>query len=147
LRTISKKYYNVVNSEQITINELVSKIMGFRKIYNHNSYLKRKNNPIYRRMKLGIDSKSRTRVREELMEILGGCMCCFCGYSQDFRALQIDHKYSDGHKDIIKFSSNAAMYRYYRDKPNIAKARLQVLCANCNMIKRHTNREWGNKIA
>jgi len=146
LRRLDKIYYHILNSDERMICQLVSKITGLSSQRYHTSYLKRKDNPIYRRMKLGIDSKCRTRLREELMEILGGCMCSFCGYSQDVRALQIDHKYSVGNIDKLKFSSNIAMYRYYREHSNIAKAKLQVLCANCNMIKRHTNKEWGNKV-
>ena len=98
-------------------------------------------------MKLKIDSNCRMRIRESIMEILGGPMCVLCGYNQDIRALQLDHKYSEGNMDKLKFSSNNTMYRYYRDHPEIAKAKLQVLCANCNSIKRHVNKEWGNKIA
>lgn len=30
-----------------------------------------------------------------------------------------------------------SFYREYTKHPDLSKARLQVLCANCNLIKRH----------
>lgn len=67
-----------------------------------------------------------------------GERCVSCGYNKDFRALQIDHVFSDGYKDR---ASNR--WRVYS---NIVKGidlhRFQVLCANCNFIKRYENKEF-----
>ena len=65
-----------------------------------------------------------------------GMKCSKCGYD-DIMALQIDHKFGGGTKERRKFSY--PMYYLYilRNLENY-----QVLCANCNMIKRVENGEW-----
>jgi len=65
------------------------------------------------------------------MNILGGAICCKCGFS-DIRALQFDHINDDGQKDR---GSSVVKYKFYVDRPELAKETLQVYCANCNQIK------------
>ena len=84
--------------------------------------------------------KGRTNLREKLFNILGH-ICIRWGFS-DKRALQFDHKNGGGIKDVKKFNGNYEMYRYYKNNPEIAKKELQVLCANCNWIKRAENKEY-----
>ena len=68
----------------------------------------------------------------------GKAICCVsCGY-QDIRALHIDHVLSDGtaHRERRGPASiNLDIVR------GTNTAQLQILCANCNWIKRHTNKE------
>lgn len=68
--------------------------------------------------------------------------CNHCGFS-DLRALQIDHVNGGGLKEI-RIKSNR--YNYYlhifRDKTN----KYQLLCANCNWIKRHEKKEVRKKL-
>lgn len=64
-----------------------------------------------------------------------------CGI-KDIRCLQVDHIYGDGSIDKENMTSNKEMFRYYVKHPDIAKERLQPLCANCNWIKRHNNKEY-----
>lgn len=59
----------------------------------------------------------------------------------DIRCLQFDHIYNDGEKDRIKFKAQMTMLRFYYNNPNLAKERLQILCANCNWIKKAMNRK------
>ncbi len=75
--------------------------------------------------------------RLALFELLGGFICCQCGFD-DWRALQIDHVYSNG-KDM-RLSKSGVM-SYYLENPDIAMEELQVLCANCNWVKRYENNE------
>jgi hypothetical protein len=79
------------------------------------------------------------------MEILGN-KCVKCGFS-DWRGLQFDHIKGGGTKDFtIRFKgSGDAMYRYYLNHPEEAKMMLQLLCANCNQIKRYENGEGVRK--
>lgn len=56
------------------------------------------------------------------------------------RALQLDHKNGGGRKEMIAIGVQQ-MYRQYLLKPELAKEKLQVLCANCNSIKRFENKE------
>ena len=98
----------------------------------------RQNNPKY-----GKKEYARVKVyRVQLMEILGGCSCVDCGYDESIFALQIDHIEAHGSDDVRRFKNRVQMYKYYIDNPTIAIIKLQVLCANCNMIKMHKNKEW-----
>lgn len=71
-----------------------------------------------------------------------------CGY-YDIRALQIDYKNGGGTRVLRKMSS-LAYYKHILDLP-IEKVRemYQILCANCNIVKKEENREnyiWKNVL-
>jgi hypothetical protein len=87
-----------------------------------------------------------TKWRLELIQILGNSKCIRCGFS-DIRALQLDHIRGDGAKDRKRFKNIQYMWYYYLDNIKAAKKNLQVLCANCNWIKRSESDEssWHNK--
>jgi len=74
-------------------------------------------------------------LRMKVFNLLGGYKCVQCGFD-DFRALQLDHINGSGSKDRNNFSHVRVFYKYYIDNPELAKRTLQVLCANCNWIKR-----------
>lgn len=66
-----------------------------------------------------------------------GNKCMTCGFS-DARALQIDHVDGGGVKEL----KIAGGIQHYRNVLNsIDSGKFQLLCANCNWIKRHTNDE------
>lgn len=84
------------------------------------------------------------KARLEVMNLLGGAVCKSCGYT-DMRALQFDHIDGSGRVDRKK----------YGGQPTKVWARIkreqhlfQVLCANCNSIKRHEEREnyWDHYV-
>ena len=77
--------------------------------------------------------------RQALFDILGR-KCVICGFD-DERALQFDHINGGGNKDRggYKRSHRALMCKYVLD-PDV-KLKLQVLCANCNWIKRYEKKE------
>jgi len=72
---------------------------------------------------------------------LGG-KCVRCGFS-DHRALQFDHINGDGYADKTKdgrrLSGIALLKKILADKAG----KYQLLCANCNWIKRWENEEHG----
>lgn len=75
-------------------------------------------------------------VREEAMMKLGR-RCARCGFD-DPRALQIDHVNSDGFAELRgQFSG----YKYLKKVIADTDGRYQILCANCNWIKRHDRQE------
>ncbi len=85
-----------------------------------------------------------------LFQILGGprCSSASClvpGGCSDIRCLQFDHINGGGSADMRRFRNPAEMYRYYSKHPEDAKKTLQVLCANCNWIKRYDKEESPNK--
>lgn len=75
--------------------------------------------------------------RQKLINDFGG-KCVKCGFS-DWRALQFDHVNGNGSTMNKKLGS----YRnkYIRKHPK----QYQLLCANCNWIKRFERHEYGNK--
>ena len=79
--------------------------------------------------------------RLEIIKILGG-KCVRCGYDKDVRALKIDHTNGGGGDERKKYTS--ALYWIVLDMVRKGeRKKYQVLCANCNTIKRITENEFG----
>ncbi len=84
--------------------------------------------------------KRRTIIKDHLFDVLGH-QCARCGFT-DKRALQFDHINGGGIKDSMRFKkNNDTMIRHYSNNADEAREKLQVLCANCNWIKRNENNE------
>lgn len=84
------------------------------------------------------------RKRAELLAFFGN-QCVRCGFA-DARALQVDHIHGDGHAER-KGDTNHTTTRWKltRDNPALARAKYQLLCANCNWIKRSEAYEYGRR--
>jgi len=82
------------------------------------------------------------RQRARLLEILGG-KCVKCGYT-DKRSLQFDHIKGDGYTER-KSLPNSKMVNYYLKNQDKITLNIQILCANCNMIKKIENNECSTK--
>lgn len=91
-----------------------------------------------------VQAEHRYRVRREVLWMIGNGKCAQCGFA-DWRALQLDHRDGGGNRE-----RKAGGYVTYQGwklrawvKANLAAARAkyQVLCANCNWIKRHEAKE------
>lgn len=83
----------------------------------------------------------RAKLREQLFEVLGE-ECARCGFS-DKRALQVDHIDGRGTEERKKYKSN--LDAYYRKIIQSNGVGYQLLCANCNQIKRHEDREFAHR--
>lgn len=81
-------------------------------------------------------------LRSGLIELLGG-KCIRCGFN-DIRALQLDHINGGGLREVKIKGNNIVMYLSYSKNHDELKSKLQVLCANCNWIKRAENKEHRN---
>ena len=76
--------------------------------------------------------------------ILGG-ICKRCGFA-DSRALQIDHVHGDGFTEKKERRRLGSMGAYHKRVVDAASSgRYQLLCANCNWIKRAENGEHGGE--
>jgi hypothetical protein len=85
----------------------------------------------------------RYTVRLEILELLGGARCCKCGFT-DWRALQIDHIHGNGKGDSMTKGGNTNLWSlrgWLKNHPEESRGIYQVLCANCNWIKRHESGE------
>jgi hypothetical protein len=76
-------------------------------------------------------TRRRNALKDQIFEKYG-CQCAQCGFS-DKRALQIDHVNGGGSQDVLKFRSK---WKYLRHVLEDDTGKFQILCANCNMIKR-----------
>lgn len=85
--------------------------------------------------------RNNAKRRQKLIALFGG-KCAICGYDKDWRAFQIDHINGGGTKEIRSFNSTLAYYRHILDCNGKG---YQLLCANCNQIKRFENKEDGKK--
>lgn len=96
------------------------------KAYYHNNKTKiKQNNALWRYSK-----------RKEILELLGG-KCCRCGFD-DVRALQVDHVNGGGHQERKITTSVNKLFKDIKKIPE----KYQLLCANCNWIKRYENKEY-----
>lgn len=75
--------------------------------------------------------------RKEILDLLGG-ECIQCTFS-DPRALQIDHVNGGGHRERLYFGQNPVkLFKSVKENPD----NYQLLCANCNQIKKIANMEF-----
>ena len=88
--------------------------------------------------------EKRALIRKELIYLMGG-KCAVCGF-EDYRALQIDHVNSDGSSHREKMYGNIVAYhKEIRESVISGEGRFQILCANCNWIKRHDLEEHAKR--
>jgi len=83
------------------------------------------------------------KTRLALLALLGN-KCIKCGID-DYRVLQIDHINGGGTKeyDDVKTGTKKANYNRFLIKKILdGSAEYQILCSNCNWIKRHENQEY-----
>ncbi len=80
----------------------------------------------------------RKNLRLKVIEHFGG-KCMKCGFD-DWRALQIDHINGGGRKSFGKIRPSPVYYhnKLLGETPGVT---YQLLCANCNQIKKHENKE------
>lgn len=76
-------------------------------------------------------------IRHELITFMGG-KCCGCEFD-DYRALQIDHVNGGGSKERATNMNRTSYHLRVRvvESPNT----YQLLCANCNWIKKSEQQE------
>lgn len=96
------------------------------------------------RHKEKINKKARNRRRKRRLEVIEkfGSKCMICGFD-DWRGLQIDHKESDGHEERKKgLRGESFLVMLLETSMKELNKRYQLLCANCNQIKKYINNEW-----
>lgn len=80
--------------------------------------------------------------KKEIYNILGN-KCIQCGFN-DLRALHIDHVNGGGSK--LRKISHDLLYRIYKELLTGSKD-YQLLCANCNMIKKYNENNYNENIS
>ena len=79
------------------------------------------------------------RVRHILYDNLGR-VCVSCGYD-DIRALTFDHIHDDGAICRRKYKGHSNEYAYLAKHIDEAKLIIQVMCMNCQLIKKGIDKE------
>lgn len=77
--------------------------------------------------------------RNAVIEALGG-KCVRCGFT-DKRALQIDHINGGGYKERKEKGFKSEFHKHVLASFLKGEDKYQLLCANCNWIKRFENNE------
>lgn len=75
--------------------------------------------------------ESKKKLRESLFKLYGHT-CCVCGFN-DKRALTLDHKLNNGSAERKELGERGV---YYRARDNYLPSEYQILCMNCQFIKR-----------
>ena len=96
---------------------------------------------------MNMQGRKREKVRKEILELLGKkCSnpdCLVPNGCSDVRCLQIDHVNSNGSQEIKEFGDNGYMYlRHILQNIRMGSRDYQLLCANCNVIKRIEKKEF-----
>jgi len=139
-----KQYYLQHKEKQIQLNKKYreqhkEQIKEYHKKYYREH--KEKINEYYKEHKEQ-HKKSQKRyvlkTRLNIIEFLGG-KCIYCGFS-DYRALQIDHINGHGCNEFARLGARK-FYKKVKEHPEL----YQLLCANCNWIKRYENKEVGGR--
>lgn len=141
-RTKNREQFNLKAREYYLKNRV--KILKRNKIYRIKNIEKfRIYQKEYHRIKrdklLPYYQEKRIEIRKKLLELVGKIECIKCGFS-DWRALQFDHINGGGNKESHISRDPNKMRRDIMENPN----KYQVLCANCNWIKRYENNECKN---
>lgn len=79
------------------------------------------------------------KLRAAIFASLGAC-CVHCGFL-DKRALQIDHVNGGGHDQRVTHGYGRGYLKYILTQIKAGSTDYQILCANCNWIKRHEKNE------
>lgn len=87
-------------------------------------------------------SDRRKRLRVDAISKYGG-KCTRCGFS-DPRALQFDHVHGGGTRELKKHGMKPSYYKMILENMD---GKYQLLCANCNWIKRHEEKEGPQRQA
>lgn len=118
-----------------------------RNAYNREQYKLLKQDPHKLRHLRDLQNSSRRKrhltARQLLIERLGST-CKVCGFT-DWRALQIDHVFGDGYLERQKDRSMNPLDDKKKIRDGFESGKYQLLCANCNWIKRYEQREDGRK--
>lgn len=92
---------------------------------------------------LNIEDSPRA-LRFKAVRVLGG-KCKRCG-NRDYRVLQIDHIDGGGAEERRSFGVNYFKAIPLRVLDERTRPNYQLLCANCNWIKRVERQEWRKRV-
>lgn len=130
----SKQLYCIKNREQINAKALSRRHQNPQHYNQIANASKHRHWDEYLARNAESNRQHRAELKAKAINVLGG-RCVRCGYKSDIRALQFDHIASDGALERkANGINNWALYNSIIKHG--AQGKYQVLCANCNQIKR-----------
>lgn len=93
---------------------------------------------VTREQRLGYWQKYAQKIKRQALSILGN-ECVWCGYNNPL-ALQVDHINQISKEERKTLRGGHALYKAIVHGKRTTED-LQLLCANCNQIKRMVNKE------
>jgi hypothetical protein len=116
-------------------------------MFDRNAYM-RNYYKTHKRDSAKLSTKRNKKIRAEIFALLGGrCSnpkCLVPNGCSDSRCLQIDHIHGGGNKRRKNNHSNNVYYKRILNEIKAGSKDYQLLCANCNWIKRYENNENRN---
>lgn len=100
---------------------------------------KRREDPEWREELRIYNASRRKQARLDAINFYGG-KCVRCGFD-DWRALQFDHVDGGGRKELKDYNWLSYLKKVVSD----TTGKYQLLCSNCNWIKKYENNETANK--
>lgn len=136
----SNRRYREAHREELREYNRLHNQTEERKQAQKRNYEKFRSDPERWKRKLEMDKvrnrRYRDEIRQKIISLLGG-KCVRCGFT-DWRALQIDHINGGGSRERKTARSMSAYYRQIIESNGDG---YQLLCANCNQIKRYEEGE------
>jgi len=141
-REYSRQYYQTHKEKKIEYSRQYYQTHKEKCRERHNEYGQK-----YRQIhgeKLSEYARKRLeQVRWKIINLLGN-KCVKCGFP-DLRALQIDHVHGGGRREWREFNGCMKYFRHILEKIKDGSKDYQLLCANCNLIKKYENHEVRRK--
>lgn len=135
--TRAKRNFNYgINDYRVIPEYRIQKGQQYGRVYYYKMNVKRHNSKT---------TESRQRARTKVLVRLGN-KCVRCGFD-DPRALQIDHINGDAPSDPNSRPQRGGMliFRLLKMSDEELRSKYQLLCANCNWVKREENKEYAEK--
>jgi len=107
-------------------------------------YERIRNNPESQEKRRIRSIKTTANLRTFILDLYGN-KCNHCGYNEDLRALQVDHIEQAKEDRNAKDRSGEGLYRMIKNGSK-NKEDFQLLCANCNFVKRYDNQEHRHPV-
>jgi len=98
---------------------------------------RRENPERWKAIKRKSGHKRNVELRRKVIALFGG-KCAHCGYDKDPRAFQIDHINGGGWAERKIYITGIKLAKHVLE---VNGEGYQLLCANCNQIKRFENKE------
>lgn len=135
----TKKKMSNSHKGKITWNKGLTNVQNYNSIKGKRNWnwkggitTGKENSKIYQRNK-------KKEYRNATIEVMGG-KCVRCGFD-DKRALQFDHIKGGGTRELKNIGYSNGISRHVLKSFLSGEKKFQLLCANCNWIKRDENNE------